>query len=59
MAETGNRCELKSCEKEGHGFFNYGRAGSFMFEDTTAAMHGFLAGCGYVSGRDGVARFIR
>lgn len=50
MQAAGNTCELYSYEDEGHGFFNYGRAGNKMFLATLGDADRFLTGLGYLQG---------
>jgi acetyl esterase len=50
MIDLGNRCELRGYEGEGHGFFNFGRAGNRNFLDTLEHMDRFLVSLGFLSG---------
>lgn len=47
MKEASNRCELVGYEKQGHGFFNYGRKKG-RYDQTVAEMDKFLASLGYL-----------
>lgn len=46
MEKVGSRCELSLYEGEGHGFFNYGRSGSY--KKTVMEADNFLVSLGYL-----------
>ncbi|MFC1551825.1 alpha/beta hydrolase [Candidatus Latescibacterota bacterium] len=48
MLEQGNKCELFGYKGEKHGFFNFGRDGNVMFNDTVNKMDNFLVSLGYL-----------
>lgn len=45
----GNRCEVVGYDEQGHGFFNFGRAGNAMYSDTVAKVDTFLVSLGWLS----------
>jgi len=55
----GNRCELKTWEGPGHGFFNFGRGDNKYFIETCREMDRFLASLGYVEGEPTVEAFVK
>jgi acetyl esterase/lipase len=57
MVETGNRCELRGYDGEGHGFFNFARGGRRNFIDTLRQMDLFLVSLGFLSGTPTVDTF--
>ena len=48
MAAVGNRCELAGFDGQAHGFFNYGRAGNVMYQETLKKADEFLVSLGYL-----------
>ena len=48
MTALGNRCELAGFEGQPHGFFNYGRGGNQMYEETLKRADEFLVSLGYL-----------
>lgn len=48
MTAAGSRCELAGFEGQGHGFFNYGRAGNVMYQQTLKKADEFLVSLGYL-----------
>ena len=48
MKKFGNRCELKSYDQQGHGFFNHGRAKNVMFDKTVKELDQFLVSLAYL-----------
>jgi acetyl esterase/lipase len=48
--EAGNRCELRTYEGQGHGFFNFGRGGDKYYRETLREADRFLASLGWLSG---------
>jgi len=55
----GNRCELKTWEGPGHGFFNFGRGDNKYFIETCREMDRFLASLGYIEGESKVEAFLK
>ena len=55
MKAAGNRCELVSFEGQGHGFFNYGRAGGVAYYKTVLAADEFLTSLGLLKGKPTIA----
>ena len=55
MKKAGNRCQLKTYAKAGHGFFNYRRRGGRnpFFRQTLQAMDAFLTCLGYLPKPEG------
>lgn len=51
MTKAGNKCELVGYEKQGHGFFNYGRKNG-KYNETVKAMDDFLVGLGYIAKKE-------
>jgi len=50
MKAVGSRCDLRTWEGLGHGFFNHGRHGNRPFVGTVRAMDQFLVSLGYLKG---------
>jgi len=48
MTALGNRCELAGFEGQAHGFFNYGRSGNTMYEETLKGADEFLVSRGFL-----------
>lgn len=48
MKRAGNRCELVGFDGQGHGFFNYGRAGG-RYQETLAETDRFLVSLGFLA----------
>lgn len=48
MRSAGNTCTLVAYEREGHGFFNYGRKANGPYIDTVKRMDDFLVMLGYL-----------
>lgn len=48
LQQLGTRCELKAYPKQGHGFFNFGRADNVMFRRTLQDLDEFLVSLGYL-----------
>lgn len=48
MLKAGNRCELKTWEGQGHGFFNHGRGDGKMYTETLNAADAFLVSLGWI-----------
>ena len=57
MKRKGNRCELKSYEGAGHGFFNWGRSENKHFIETMQKTDKFLRSLGLLSGAETVKEF--
>lgn len=55
----GNRCELKTWDGPGHGFFNFGRGDNKYFIETCREMDRFLASLGYIEGEPTVEEFVK
>jgi acetyl esterase len=58
MKAAGNRCELVGFAGQGHGFFNYGRAGNQFFRETLKQADRFLESLGYLTGPPQVDKFL-
>lgn len=56
---AGNRCELKTWDGPGHGFFNFGREGNKYFTETCREMDAFLVSLGYLEGEATVESFVK
>jgi arylsulfatase A len=56
MKKRGSRCELKSFEGRGHGFFNYGRGDNSDFNATLRATDEFLVSLGYLNAQPAARR---
>lgn len=50
VKELGGSCELKGYEREGHGFFNYGRKDNKSYDATIAALDKFFVDRGFLEG---------
>ncbi|NQT40701.1 MAG: alpha/beta hydrolase [Planctomycetes bacterium] len=50
MTKAGNRCKLVPFERQGHGFFNYGRGDGSAYTKTVRAMDEFLGELGFLEG---------
>lgn len=53
--EAGNRCEMKTYEGQGHGFFNFGRGGDKYYRATLREADKFLASLGWIEGEPALA----
>ncbi len=58
MQKAGNPCTLYGYADQGHGFFNYGRAGNEMFVATLTDADKFLTELGYLEGEPTVTAFV-
>ena len=56
---AGNRCELKTWDGPGHGFFNFGREGNKYFIETCRDMDAFLVSLGYLEGDPTIESFVK
>lgn len=58
MEALGVKSELKIYEGQGHGFFNYGRAGNKWFKATIVETHRFLCDLGWIVGEPAVDEYL-
>ena len=59
MEAAGNECVLVGYEGQGHGFFNFSKAGGKYFVLSVTDTHKFLAKHGYLSGPPTVEEFAK
>jgi acetyl esterase/lipase len=54
--EAGNRCDLKTYEGQGHGFFNFGRGDGRYYRETLREADRFLTSLGWLKGEPTVGQ---